>query len=156
MQSSPHLWVRASCPLPSFSTCEFSRFGTKRTKANALISICLFFIASAILFHRHSFFVSFTGAKLVFFFAIFQKTCFIFVIFLCSVQHRCCRTDAYCFSGCLWILSVEYLLRLQTRLLYEADKASLYCKTNLFAVQGSLVCVWGVCVLWLSGLGVKT
>ena len=50
--------------------------------------------------------------------------------------------------------TVEYLLRLQTRLLYEANKASLYCKTNLFAVQGSLVCVWGVCVLWLSGLGV--
>ena len=81
MQSSPHLWVRASCPLPSFSTCEFSRFGTKRTKANALISICLFFIASAILFHRHSFFVSFTGAKLVFFLLFFKKTCFIFVIF---------------------------------------------------------------------------
>ena len=81
MQSSPHLWVRASCPLPSFSTCEFSRFGTKRTKANALISICLFFIASAILFHRHSFFVSFTGAKLVFFLLFFKKICFIFVFF---------------------------------------------------------------------------
>ena len=51
--------------------------------------------------------------------------------------------------------TVEYLLRLQTRLLYEENKASLYCKTNLFAVQGSLVCVWGVCVLWISGLGVQ-
>ena len=83
MQSSPHLWVRASCPLPSFSTCEFSRFGTKRTKANALISICLFFIASAILFHRHSFFVSFTGAKLVFFLLFFKKHV-LFLLFFCA------------------------------------------------------------------------
>lgn len=60
---------------------EFSRFGTKRTKANALISICLFLIASAILFHRHSFFFSFTGAKLVFFLLFFKKTGFIFVFF---------------------------------------------------------------------------
>lgn len=142
MQSSPHLWVRASCPLPSFSIVNFPDSGLNVQKQTLLFQYVFFFIASAILFHRHSFFVSFTGAKLVFFLLFFKKICFIFVIFLCSVQHRCCRTDAYCFSGCLWILSVEYLLRLQTRLLYEANKASLYCKTNLFAVQGSLVCVW--------------
>lgn len=134
---------------------EFSRFGTKRTKANALISICLF-LSLLQFYFIGILFCFFCWCKVSVFLLFFKKICFIFVIFLCSVQHSCCRTDAYCFSGCLWILSVEYLLRLQTRLLYEPNKASLYCKTNLFAVQGSLVCVWGVFVLWLSGLGVQT
>ena len=110
MQSSPHLWVRASCPLPSFSTCEFSRFGTKRTKANALISICLFLSLLQFYFIGILFFVSFTGAKLVFFLLFFKKTGFIFVFFplLCSALLLP--------DGCLlllwrlWILSVELLL----------------------------------------------
>lgn len=57
-----------------------------------------FFIASAILFHRHSFFVSFTGAKLVFFLLFFKKTGFIFVFF--SVL----RSASLLPDGCLLLL----------------------------------------------------
>ena len=42
-----------------------------------------FFIASAILVHRHSFFVSFTGAKLVFFLLFFKKHV-LFLSFFCA------------------------------------------------------------------------
>lgn len=146
MQSSPHLWVRASCPLPSFSTCEFSRFGTKRTKANALISICLFFIASAILFHRHSFFVSFIGAKLVFF-CYFSKKHVLFLSFFCApfsiaVAGRMLTASLAAYG--LFPLNIccgckQGFFMKQTRLPCTAKRTCLRCKEGLFA-YGAYVC----------------